>query len=66
MLDDTEFAETVRGLARDIQVVKIQDNSSMQQTVIGDNNTNIQAEAEQGGTNYNAQNITVNNHPSQP
>jgi hypothetical protein len=31
----------------------------MTQNVSGDHNTNIQAKAEQGGTNYNAQTIHV-------
>jgi anthranilate/para-aminobenzoate synthase component I len=59
MDDDQTFATEIKTLAQQIQAGKIQDNSNMTQNVSGDHNTNIQAKAEQGGTNYNAQNINV-------
>lgn len=54
MLDDDEFAAQLREMAKEIEAGKIEDNRAMQQTVIGDHNTNIQAQAQDGGTNYNA------------
>lgn len=66
MDEDEGFATEVKALAQEINAGKLQDNSNMTQNVTGDNNTNIQAKAEQGGTSFNAQNITVNNFPSAP
>jgi hypothetical protein len=59
MDDDQTFATEIKILAQQIQAGKIQDNSNMTLNSTGDNNTNILAKAEQGGTNYNAQNINV-------
>jgi len=59
MDNDEAFATEIKTLAQQIQAGKIQDNSNMTQNVTGDNNTNIQAKSEQGGTNYNAQTINV-------
>lgn len=66
MDEDEDFATELKVLAQEIHAGKLQDNSNMNQTVTGDNNTNIQAKAEQGGTNYNAQSITVNHHSTPP
>jgi hypothetical protein len=63
MDEDEEFAGLVQQLAQEIEIGKIQDNSAMNQTVTGDNNTNIQAKAENGGINYNAQNINFYQNP---
>jgi len=53
--EDPNFAEELRVLAREIQAGKIQDNSSMQQNVTGNDNMNVQAKAEQGGKQYIAE-----------
>jgi hypothetical protein len=63
MLDDDEFAAQLREMAQEIEAGKIEDNRAMQQTVIGDHNTNIQAQAQDGGTNYNANTINFGTLP---
>ncbi|MCZ8243749.1 MAG: hypothetical protein O9323_18820 [Microcystis sp. LE19-131.1A] len=57
MNDEADFAEKVKGLATEIQSLKIQDNSSMNQTNYG--GTNFQNKVE-GGEVYQAATITIN------
>lgn len=66
MDEDEDFATELKVLAQEIHAGKLQDNSNMTQTVTGDNNTNIQAKAEQGGSNQNAQSITNNYYATHP
>ena len=65
---ETEFAEQVQVLAREIHAGKIQDNSQMLMNIDGTNNTGNQTKNEvtnQGGTNYTGVN-TINNTYQQP
>ena len=68
MDDDREFAEEIQQLAQEIQIGKIQDNSSMVMN-ISDQGTGYQTRNEvtnQGGENYTG-NITINKHyPTHP
>ncbi|MGB2924911.1 MAG: hypothetical protein WBB82_06405 [Limnothrix sp.] len=66
MLKDPDFAEEIKSLALQINAGKLLDNSNMTQNVTGDGNTNIQAKAEQGGSNQNAQSITNNYYTTPP
>ncbi|MEO0537533.1 MAG: hypothetical protein AAF215_27190 [Cyanobacteria bacterium P01_A01_bin.123] len=60
MNEDDTFATELQALAQQIQAGKIQDKSTMHMEVTGNDNTNIQAKAEQGGIQYNAKEITIN------
>ena len=51
MDDEPEFAAEVKAIAHEINIGKIQDNSSMVQN-INDQATGIQGKAESGGTQY--------------
>jgi len=57
MNDEADFAEKVKGLATEIQSLKIQDNSSMNQANYG--GTNFQNKVE-GGEVYQAATININ------
>nr|CAO88550.1 unnamed protein product [Microcystis aeruginosa PCC 7806] len=57
MNDESDFAEQVKGLATEIQSLKIQDNSSMNQTNSGGQNLQNQGEI---GEVYQAETININ------
>ncbi|NCT45210.1 MAG: hypothetical protein GPJ35_18730 [Microcystis aeruginosa G11-09] len=57
MNDEADFAEKVKGLATEIQSLKIQDNSSMNQTNSGGQNLQNQGEV---GEVYQAATININ------
>ncbi|MCA2589065.1 MAG: hypothetical protein IM512_25450 [Microcystis sp. M34BS1] len=57
MNDEADFAEKVKGLATEIQSLKIQDNSSMNQTNYGGQNLQNQGEV---GEVYQAETININ------
>ena len=57
MNDEADFAEKVKGLATEIQSLKIQDNSSMNQTNSGGQNLQNQGEV---GEVYQATTININ------
>jgi len=57
MNDEADFAEKVKGLATEIQSLKIQDNSSMNQTNSGGQNLQNQGEV---GEVYQAETININ------
>ncbi|TRU87654.1 MAG: hypothetical protein EWV76_07955 [Microcystis novacekii Mn_MB_F_20050700_S1] len=57
MNDEADFAEQVKGLATEIQSLKIQDNSSMNQTNSGGQNLQNQVEV---GEVYQATTININ------
>jgi hypothetical protein len=57
MNDEADFAEQVKGLATEIQSLKIQDNSSMNQTNSGGQNLQNQGEV---GEVYQATTININ------
>jgi hypothetical protein len=56
MNDEADFAEKVKGLATEIQTLKIQDNSNMNQINYG--GTNFQTKVE-GGKVYQAETINI-------
>lgn len=60
MNEDEDFATEIQALAQQIQAGKIQDQNAIQMEVTGNDNTNIQAKAEQGGTQYIAETININ------
>ena len=57
MNDEADFAEKVKGLATEIQSLKIQDNSSMNQTNYGGQNLQNQGEIREV---YQAETININ------
>ncbi|MFM7792066.1 MAG: hypothetical protein ACKO90_29515, partial [Microcystis panniformis] len=57
MNDEADFAEQVKGLATEIQSLKIQDNSSMNQTNSGGQNLQNQGQV---GEVYQAETININ------
>jgi hypothetical protein len=57
MNDEADFAEKVKGLATEIQSLKIQDNSSMNQANSGGQNFQNQGEV---GEVYQAATININ------
>ncbi|MEO0988115.1 MAG: hypothetical protein AAFY20_21630 [Cyanobacteria bacterium J06639_14] len=63
MNEDEDFATELQVLAQQIQAGKIQDQSTMHMEVTGNDNTNIQAKAEQGGTQYIAETMHFGQQP---
>ncbi|MFM6900503.1 MAG: hypothetical protein ACKPKF_25665, partial [Microcystis panniformis] len=57
MNDEADFAEKVKGLATEIQSLKIQDNSSMNQTNSGGQNLQNQGQVSEV---YQAETININ------
>ncbi len=59
MDEHPDFAAELKVLANEIHAGKLQDNSNMVQNVIGNDNRNVQAKAEQGGKQFIAEKMLL-------